>query len=67
MVILLEAKSELLEGLPTGDQEAIAEVVGNPILLVGYDEAGRAELEFTDGRGEIHSIYVSPETIRADE
>ena len=67
MVILLEAVPGLLEGLPNADQKAIAEVVGKPILFVGYDETGRAELEFTDGHGEIHSIYVSPETIRAAE
>jgi hypothetical protein len=41
--------------------------VGKPILFVGYDETGRGELEFTDWHGEIHSIYVSPETIRAAE
>jgi hypothetical protein len=67
MVILLEAVPGLLEGLPNADQKAIAEVVGKPILFVGYDAMGRAELEFTDGHGEIHSIYVSPETIRAAE
>jgi hypothetical protein len=67
MVILLEAVPGLLEGLPSADQKAIAEVVGKPILFVGYDETGRAELEFTDGRGEIHSIYVSPEIMKAPE
>jgi hypothetical protein len=63
----LEALPGLLEGLPSADQKAIAEVVGKPILFVGYHETGRAELEFTDGHGEIHSVYVSPETIRASE
>jgi hypothetical protein len=67
LVILLEALPGLLEGLPSADQKAIAEVVGKPILFVRYDETGRAELEFTDGHGEIHSIYVSPETIKAAE
>lgn len=66
-MILLEAVPGLLEGLPSADQKAITEVVGKPILFVGYDETGRAELEFTDCHGEIHSIYVSPETIRAAE
>jgi len=66
-VILLEAVPGLLEGLPSTDQEAIAEVVGKPILLVGYNETGTAELEFTDGHGETHYIYVSSETIKAAE
>jgi hypothetical protein len=67
MVILWQAVPRLLEGLPSADQKAIAEVVGKPILFVRYDETGRAELEFTDGLGEIHSIYVSPEAIKGAE
>ena len=66
-MILLEAPPALVEGLPSEDQRAIAEVVGKPILFVGYEETGRAELEFTDGHGEIRSIYVSPEIIKAAE
>jgi hypothetical protein len=40
------------------------QVVGKPILLTGYDEDGRAELEFQDGSADFHFIYVSPEFIR---
>jgi len=48
-----------LGGLPSEDQTAITEVVGKQVLLVG-DEDGRAELEFTDKHGTIHSIFVNP-------
>jgi hypothetical protein len=51
----------LLDGLPEEDPAAISEIVGKRILLVGYDEDGRAELEFKDSEGIIHLIYVSPE------
>jgi hypothetical protein len=49
--------------LPTEDQEAIAAVVGKLILLTEYDDDGRAELEFTDRNGIIHSIFVNPDFI----
>ena len=54
----------MLNDLPTEDQKAITEVVGKPILLTGYDEDGRAELEFQDESADTHFIYVSPEFIR---
>ncbi|HKY19758.1 MAG TPA: hypothetical protein VJM31_00950 [Vicinamibacterales bacterium] len=56
-----------LEGLPLHDKRAITAVVGKPVLLVEYDEVGRAELEFTDESGVIHSLYVRPEFIRSAE
>lgn len=39
---------KLLNGLPQKDQRAITAMVGKAVLLVGYDEDGRAELEFDD-------------------
>jgi hypothetical protein len=39
-------------------------VVGKLILLTGYDEDGRAELEFQDDNAVTHFIDVSPEFIR---
>jgi hypothetical protein len=54
----------LLGGLPREDKKAISEVVGKPLLLVRYDEDGRAELEFTDSEGVIHFIYVKPDFLR---
>jgi len=49
-----------LDDLPREDQEAIIAIVGQPISLLGFDEDGRAELEFTDNHGVIHFIYVDP-------
>lgn len=66
-VILKEVPPGLLDDLPAEDQEAISEVVGKPIVLTEYDEDGRAELEFKDGAGVIHFIYVAPNFIRAAE
>jgi hypothetical protein len=63
-VVLRELPQGLLDGLPEEDQRAISEVVGKPVRLNEYDEAGRAELEFIDAEGQIHFIYVSQEIIR---
>ena len=60
----------LLDGLPQEDQNAIVAIVGKPVLLVEYDEDGRAELHFddpfdgrADGYSHTHSIWVFPEFI----
>ena len=45
---------------------AISAIVGKRILFVGYDEDGRAELEFTDSEGIGHFIYVSPEFVKSE-
>lgn len=63
-VVLIAVPLGMLNDLPNEDQKAITEVVGKPILLTGYDEAGRAELEFQDDNADTHFIYVSPEFIR---
>jgi hypothetical protein len=63
MVTLSEIPSGLLDDLPEEDQRAISEIVGKPVRLNEYDHAGRAELEFVDGEGVLHFIYVSPDII----
>jgi hypothetical protein len=63
-VVLTEVPQGLLDDLPSEDQQAIREIVGKPILLVEYDEDGRAELEFQDRDGNFHFIYVSPGFIK---
>ena len=63
--ILIKVPPGLLDGLPVEDQAAISEIVGKQILLAGYDEDGRAELEFKDSEGRNHFIYVAPEFIRS--
>lgn len=63
MVVLRELPPGLLDDLCEEDGNAMTEIVGKPILLVEYDDKGRAELEFTDRAGVIHFIYVGPEFI----
>ena len=63
-VILRRLPRGLLNGLSREDQVAINDIVGKPVLLVKYDEDGRAELEFTDAKGTLHSIYVDATAIR---
>jgi len=62
--VLTEVPQGLLDDLPSEDQQAICEIVGKPILLVEYDEDGRAELEFRDRDGNFHFIYVNPGFIK---
>jgi len=64
LVVLIEVPRGMLDDLPPEDQEVITDVVGKPILLNEYDDAGRAELEFKDRDGQIHFIFVAPEFIR---
>jgi hypothetical protein len=66
-VVLTGVPPGLLDGLPSEDQAAIVEVVEKQVLLVGYEDDGRAELKFTDRHGTIHSIFVNPTFIRAAE
>ena len=62
----------LLDGLPAEDQRAITAIVGQPVLLLGYDdESGKAELHFADpftvqagSSTHTHSIWVAPEFVR---
>jgi uncharacterized protein len=63
-VIVTALPAGFLDGLPSGDKQAITAVIGKPILLKEYDNEGRAELEFTDDKGVIHFIYVNPSLIR---
>ena len=69
-VVLTTTPLDLLEGLPQEDQNAIVAIVGKPVLLVGYDELGRAELEFddpfdvrSDQYSHTHKLWVAPEFI----
>jgi|SoiMethySBSTD1v2_1073268.scaffolds.fasta_scaffold1257364_2 hypothetical protein len=63
LVVLKELPPGLLTGLPAEDQEAIREIIGKTVRLVEYDDAGRAEVEFTDREGAVHSIWVEPRFI----
>jgi len=70
-VILVELPPGFLHDLPEEDQRAITAMVGRRVLLIGYDEDGRAELHFDDPfvprthkSSHTHSIWVGPEFIR---
>ena len=65
LVVLIAIPRGMLDDLPEEDQLAIKEIVGKPILLNEYDDAGRAELEFTDRDGKFHFLYVAPDFIKA--
>ena len=64
-VLLREIPVGLFDRLSAEEQQAISEIVGKPVRLNEYDDAGRAELEFTDRDGVIRFIYVNPECVFA--
>lgn len=66
-VVLKSVPLGLLDGLPEEAQRAIEAIVGKPVLLVEYDEDGRALLDFDDPFDGVpgtynhtHSIWVAP-------
>jgi hypothetical protein len=63
-VVLKALPQGFMDDLPAEDQEAISKAVGKPITLKGYEDDRRAELEFADTKGVIHTIYVDPKFIR---
>ena len=63
MVVLTAIPQGFLDDLPEEDQQAIREIVGKPVLLNEYDDAGRAELEFNDRDGQPHFIFVPADFI----
>jgi hypothetical protein len=62
-VVLTAVPPGMLDDLPPEDRQAITEIVGKPILLIQFDEDGRAELEFQDRNGNFHVLYVKPDFI----
>ena len=61
VVVLTAIPRGMLDDLPEEDQRAIKEIVGRPVILNEYDDVGRAEIEFTDHDGQLHSLFVAPE------
>ena len=62
-VVLSALPSGFTANLPDEDQRALVEQVGKRVMLNGYDEDGRAELEFKDKKGVRHFIYLDPKFI----
>ena len=64
-VILTGLPPGFADDLPNEDQRALLQAVGKAATLNGYDEDGRAELEFKDRDGIFHTIWVDPKFTRA--
>lgn len=66
-VVLVSLPDRFLDDLPQADREAISAIIGAPVSLVGYDEDGRAELEFTVAARPGHhgTIWIDAKHIRA--
>jgi hypothetical protein len=70
-VILIALPPGFVDDLPEEDQRSLTAMIGKSVMLVGYDEHGRAELQFAypiDARtdGSIHkhaTIWVGPNCI----
>jgi hypothetical protein len=65
MVVLTAIPQGFLADLPEEDRQAIKEIVGTPVLLNEYDDAGRAELEYNDRDGHPRFIFVAADFIEA--
>jgi len=70
-VILLALPPGFENGLPDDDVRAIRAMVGQAVLLLEYDEDGRALLEFDDPFDGVpgtcnhtHTIWVTPQFIK---
>jgi hypothetical protein len=52
-----------MSGLPEEDQTAISSVIGKPVTFAGFSH-GQAEVEFKDGHGDEHTIWVDADRIK---
>ena len=59
-VVLAGLPPGFVDDLPSEDQQALLDVIGKAVFLNGYDQDGRAELEFKDKQGVVHFIYLDP-------
>jgi hypothetical protein len=63
-VQIREIPVELLRGLPAADQVAIASKVGANVQIESFDEAGNAELEFSEPDNEFRTIWIHPRWLK---
>jgi hypothetical protein len=63
VVVLISVPATIFSGLPEEDQTAIRSVIGKPVKFSGITY-GQAELEFRDGRGDEHTIWVDTDRIK---
>lgn len=59
-VRVVEIPAQLPCGLPQEDQLAIRQQVGRTLIIAAFNEDGHAELEFIDGSGCMHTIWLAP-------
>ena len=64
IVVLKALPPGFLDDLPEDEQRAISARIGRPIMLMGYDRDGKAELEFLAQDDSIHTVYVDLKFIR---
>ena len=64
-VVLVAIPPGFMDDVPDEDQRAIRAIVGKPVMFSGYDEDGRAELDFAEAarRDHYHTIWVAPKFI----
>jgi hypothetical protein len=62
-VVLKGVPVGFVDDLPRSDQLAIKAAIGTMVLLLDYDDDGRAEVEFTEADGTIHSLFLDPKYI----
>jgi len=63
-VVLKALPPVFVDDLPEDEQRAILARISRPIMLMGYDRDGRAELEFMAQDDSIHTLYVDLKFIR---
>ena len=64
LVVLLEAPSELLDGLDPDDAIAIQAAVGTRLKVEEFDQYGHAELMFRDANNIIHFFWLNPKYLQ---
>lgn len=62
-VMFTEAPASLLNGLPAEDQKAIKLQAGKSMQVIGFDEYGYVEMEFTEIDGTYHAIWIEPKKL----
>lgn len=67
-VIYMRVTDHLLENLPVEEQEAIIAQTGKIFTVIGFNDYGKAELEFDDQRNPesvtYHTIWVEPNCLK---
>jgi len=54
----------LVRGLPDSDTHAINNCLGQSFKIAGFNDQGEAEIEFTDGENEFHTIWIETSCLK---